>query len=367
MTDEATGGTSARTGYFAPLLSLRDESGERAITTAALWQERREATTRILLDLLGGIPDPPGPGGGRRVEPVSFVEGADGWRVLYQGEAGEEIPAYLFVPQRLSAPAPAVIAVHGTSPYGKDTVAAARHPRRYVHYLIERGLVVLAPDVLAMGERIAPGRRFVDTTAFYAKYPRWSMYGKIVFDLRRALDYLYTLEFVDKQRIGMMGHSLGGHSTFLTAALEPRIAAAGASCGVYPWVQPKHAFEWSRPRPERWIYVPKLRDYLVTHKPPPVDMYEMMALIAPRPFYNQSADENVPEMEAMLAEIAQRVADVYRLLGAEQRVRFEFRSGPHDFPETQKRAMCDWMAAELTAAKITPWAVAPAPALPDAT
>src|SRR5688500_15614522 len=154
MNDEGPAGTSdgarAGMGYFAPLLSLRDESGEQAITTAALWQERRDATSRILLDLLGGVPDPPGPGGGRRVEPIALVEGAAGWRVLYQGEAGEEIPAYLFVPERLAAPAPAVIAVHGTSPYGKDTVAAAPHPRRYVHHLIERGLVVLAPDVLAM-------------------------------------------------------------------------------------------------------------------------------------------------------------------------------------------------------------------------
>lgn len=341
--------SAARTATsFAPLLWLRDESGDHPITTAGQWQERRAATVRLITDLLGGLPDPPGPGSGRRVEPVRLGEWADSWRILYQGEPGEEIPAYLLVPRELSAPAPAVVAVHGTSPYGKDTVAGPGQARRYAQYLVERGMVVLAPDVLAMGERIAPGRRYVDTTAFYARHPQWSTYGKIVFDLRRAIDYLYTLEFVDKQRVGIMGHSLGGHSSFLTAALEPRVAACGASCGVYPWVLPRLAFEWSRPRPERWIYLPKLRDYLVTRKPPPVDMHEILALIAPRPFYNQSADEAIPEMPAMLAEIEARVAEVYRLLGAADRLRFESRQGAHDFPEPLQREMCAWMAAQLT-------------------
>jgi dienelactone hydrolase len=333
--------------YFPSLLTWRDETGEAPITTATQWLERRAATTRLLVDLLGGIPVPPGPGGGRHVRQVALVDGVDCWRVVYDGEAGEEIPAYLLVPHGVATPAPAVVAVHGTSPYGKDTVVQATQPRHYARHLLERGLIVLAPDVLAMGERIYAGRRYVDTTPFYARHPNWSMYGKIVFDLRRAVDYLYSLDIVDKQRVGMMGHSLGGHSSFLAAGLDPRIAACGASCGVYPWVKPKLAFEWSRPRPERWIYIPRLRDYLLTQKPPPVDMHEIIALIAPRAFYNQSADEQIPEMEAMLADVQERVAEVYRVHGAEDRVRFEFRYGPHDFPEPAKAAMCDWMAEQL--------------------
>jgi dienelactone hydrolase len=334
------------------LLSLRDEDGQRAITTAAQWEERRQATQCILIDLLGGLPDPPGPGRGEKRELRGLVDHGECWRVVYEGEAGEEIPAYLLIPEQLAAPAPAVLAVHGTSPYGKDIVVGPVPGGRWAHmpharHLLERGFVVLAPDLLTFGERIAPGRPYVDTSAFYARHPSWSMYGKIVYDLRRAVDYLYTLEFVDKARIGTIGHSLGGHSSFWAAALEPRIKACVSSCGLYPWVQPKLAFQWARARPERFIYLPKLRQYLVTQKAPPVDVHEVIALIAPRAFYNQSADEGVPEMEPMLAEVARRVEEVYRLLGAQDSVRFEFRTGPHEFPEQAKIAAADWLAAQL--------------------
>jgi poly(3-hydroxybutyrate) depolymerase len=338
------------TGYLPSLLTLRDESGDHEIAEASAWQARRDATRRLLVDLLGGLPDPTGPGAGRKVARAPLIEEAECWRVLYEGEAGEEIPAYLLVPHKCSFPAPAVVAVHGSSPYGKDTIVLSGQRHNYARHLLERGVVVLAPDVLGMGERIAPGRQVGDTTAFYARHPTWSISGKIVFDLRRAVDYLYTLEFVDKRRIGIMGHSLGGHSGILAAALEPRFGACGASCGIRPWVKPALAFQWSRPRPEQWIYIPRLRDYLVTQKPPPVDFHEMMALIAPRPLYNQSADEGIVELEAMMAEIASRVREVYRVLGAERRVRLEFRDGPHDFPEQAKVDMCEWIAAELGAA-----------------
>jgi dienelactone hydrolase len=339
--------------YFPSLLTWRDEDGDRTIATASEWEERRRATRRLLVDLLGGVPEPPGPGQGRRLERRSLGSGGECWRVVYEGGTGEEIPAYLLVPERLEGPAPAVLAVHGTSLYGKDIVVDPTHGPRPAHlsqagHLLARGFVVLAPDLLTFGERIAPGRPYVDTTAFYAAHPGWSMYGKIVYDLRRAVDYLYTLDFVDKGRICVMGHSLGGHSGFFTAALEPRITACVSSCGLYPWIRPEQAFRWARPRPERFIYLPRLRDYLVTGKAPPVDMHEAIALIAPRAFYNQSADEGLPEMEGMLAEVATRVKEVYRLLGAEDQVRFDFRFGAHAFTEEGQRAAADWLAAQLT-------------------
>lgn len=338
--------------YFPSLLSWRDEDGERPIATAAQWEERRRASQRLLLDLLGGVPEPPGPGRGRKLEQRSLGYSDECWRIGYEGEAGEEIPAYLLVSERLEAPAPAVLAVHGTSPYGKDSVVGPVSEGQRVHmpyaqHLLDRGFVVLAPDLLTFGERIAPGRPYVDTTAFYTKHPTWSMYGKIVYDLRRAVDYLYTLDFVDKGRIGMIGHSLGGHSSFFTAALEPRITACVSSCGLYPWVRLEQAFRWARSRPERFIYLPRLRDYLVTGKAPPLDMYEVIALVAPRAYYNQSADEGLPEMEVMLAEVAMRVEEVYRLLGVGGQVRFDFRHGSHAFTEEAQIAAADWLAAQL--------------------
>ena len=45
-----------------------------------------------------------------------------------------------------------------------------------------------------------------------------------VADLFRTLDYLETRPDVDARRIGMIGVSMGGQETWITAALDPRVA-----------------------------------------------------------------------------------------------------------------------------------------------
>src|SRR5256885_12724374 len=95
--------------------------------------------------------------------------------------------------------------------------------------MVEAGFVAFAADYLRDGERIKPGRRPYDTTEFYAKFPDWSIHGKDAWDTMRAIDYLQTLEIVDPERIGMVGHSYGGHSTIFTAAMEARIQTCWAN------------------------------------------------------------------------------------------------------------------------------------------
>lgn len=59
-----------------------------------------------------------------------------------------------------------------------------------------------------------------------------------VWDLMRLVDYLQTRPDVDAKRIGMTGFSKGGMETYLTAAVDPRIAVAVPMIGV-------QSFDWS--------------------------------------------------------------------------------------------------------------------------
>src|SRR5690606_29056413 len=54
---------------------------------------------------------------------------------------------------------------------------------------------------------------------------------KAIYDNMRAIDYLQSLPGVDGERIGAIGHSLGGHNAIFTAVFEPRIKAVVSSCG----------------------------------------------------------------------------------------------------------------------------------------
>ena len=112
--------------------------------------------------------------------------------------------------------------------------------------MAEAGFVALAPDYLRDGERIKPGRRPYDTTDFYKEFPDWSIHGKDAWDTMRAIDYLETLDFVDPEKIGMIGHSYGGHSTIFAAALEPRIKVAVANGPVSDFLH--HGMHWAVPK-----------------------------------------------------------------------------------------------------------------------
>ena len=67
--------------------------------------------------------------------------------------------------------------------------------------------------------------------------PGWSGVGKLVSDTRLLIDALCDDERVDSQRIGIIGHSLGGKMAFYTGCLDERIKAIVASDFGIGWEQ----------------------------------------------------------------------------------------------------------------------------------
>jgi hypothetical protein len=97
--------------------------------------------------------------------------------------------------------------------------------RAFAIDMVETGFVALAPDFLRDGERLPPSARSYDTTDLYARFPDWSCAGKDIWDTMGAVDYLETLSFVNPGRVGMVGHSYGGHTLVYCGA-----GAAAQSC-----------------------------------------------------------------------------------------------------------------------------------------
>jgi len=270
-------------------------------------------------------------------------------KVSFAVGPGDRMPAWLLVPKGLRGRAPAVICFYGTSGgAGKDSTAgvSGREPgsppirnAAFALDIVEAGMVALAPDWLRDGERIRPGRRPYDTTDFYAGFPGWSIHGKDAWDTARAIDYLETLESVDPGRIGMAGHSYGGHGTVFAAALDGRIRAAVANGPVSSFLH--HGRHWAAPAGASSSQsLPRMAPYVLDRsRPPPVRFLEIESLIAPRPLLvGQAAGEWRPEEEENCAA----VTEVYRALGAGDRVRFIWYGGDHDFPPAARRAMVEW-------------------------
>lgn len=259
------------------------------------------------------------------------------------------MPAYLLIPKTLSGQAPAIICFYGTTGgAGKDATVGLSgakpgsppdRNRAFALDVVEAGFVAFAADYLRDGERVSAGRKPYDTTEFYEKYPDWSLVGKDIWDNMRAVDYLQTLDLVDPERIGMMGHSYGGHSTIFAAAFEPRIKAAVANGPVSDFLH--HGMHWGVPKgASNSQSLPGMRPYVLDHTLPlPITFYEWTALIAPRPLWVGQA---VGERRPMEEENHAAVTEVYQALGCPERVTYQWYAGDHDFPPEARQAAIAW-------------------------
>jgi dienelactone hydrolase len=320
----------------------------RTPITPQNWTQERERIRSAVLNLLGPFPTYTAP-----LEPRVVSETECGAyvrkKITIQVQPGDRMPAWLLVPKQVRGRVPAIICFYGTTGgAGKDTTVGLSggkpgsppvRNRAFALDMVEAGFVALAPDFLRDGERLPPSGRPYDTSDFYARFPEWSCVGKDIRDTQRAVDYLQTLPFADGNRIGMVGHSYGGHTTIFASALEPRIKAVFASGPVSDFRG--HGMHWAVPKGAgNSQSLPNLRPYLLDPSLPlPVEFYEWTALIAPRPLWvNQAVGERRPHEEENYAAVRQ----VYQAIGAADRVYYAWCAGDHDFPPAARAAAVEW-------------------------
>lgn len=143
-------------------------------------------------------------------------------RIRYLSEGNDWVPAYLLMPKR-EGPLPAMLCLHQTTRLGKGEPAGigGLPDLHYAQELAERGYVAIAPDYPSFGD--------YKIDAYALGYVSATMKG--IHNHRRAVDLLVSMPEVDARRIGVIGHSLGGHNSLFVAAFDERIKAAVTSCG----------------------------------------------------------------------------------------------------------------------------------------
>ena len=153
----------------------------------------------------------------------------------------------------------------------------------------------------------------------------------------RAIDYLYTLPCVDKDKIGITGHSRNGKTSLMAAAFDERIGACVPSSGgtgaEVPWRYNDHKYDvedialLSTQQPA-WLH-PRLRFFIGREHKLPVDQNLFMALIAPRGLMLSTA---VTEGASNIFGIEQAFHSskkVFNFLGAENNIAIASRYGVH--------------------------------------
>ena len=348
--------TTEQTGK-SELIDLLTVSG-RKITTPEQWQSQRNAIRRVLTVFLGEPPNMKAALEARVVEETSRG-GHTLRKVVYQTEPGEFVPAYLLIPKNVNGRAPVVICPHQTTQAGKQEPAGLTgNPQlQMALHLVERGYVTFTYDALCFGERhVAASGHYGDAIPFYRRNPRWSLMGKMVWDVSRAIDYLQTLSFVDSTRIGSIGHSHGGYTTLMAMAFDERIKVGVSNCGFDTFRIDGNTWRWSRatallPLLGYYVTSPHLNMEFYRAVPDsgvidvPFEMHQLLALIAPRPLLLSTSDEDFvfPNGGWSARRALARVEAVYQLLGQRECVSSHFFSGGHSFPADASTKAYEWL------------------------
>lgn len=153
----------------------------------------------------------------------------------------------------------------------------------------------------------------------------------------RAVDYLYTLPKVNKEQIGISGHSRNGKQALAAAAFDQRIGAVILSSGntgeSTPWrftpdIYNNETIEQITGTFPHWFH-PRLRFFAGREHKLPIDQNSIMSMVAPRGLMIASAYSE-GQGAPLGMELAYRsVQSVYRLLGAEDKVTLRLRAGEH--------------------------------------
>jgi pimeloyl-ACP methyl ester carboxylesterase len=265
-------------------------------------------------------------------------------------EAGERARAFVGVPLKLAGKAPGVVALHGTFERGIEQAAGLvdNPDKAYLDHLCRRGYVVIAPEHFVSGERVPPEGAY-DTARFYKKHPEWTAVGKFTYEHSIAVDVLAAMDEVDPDRLGVMGHSLGGQGAMFLAAYDDRLRAAASNCAASFFRHNGGVEHWAR---DRWyVYFKHLRPGLLKGELPPIDFHEIIALVAPRAFLDVSGmndGDAAPQRQRVL--MLSSVMSVYELVGAAENFAFFVHGRGHSVEHESRELIYGWLDVQLKAA-----------------
>ncbi|SHE40573.1 Acetyl xylan esterase (AXE1) [Fodinibius roseus] len=210
---------------------------QRAETIAGLrglsdWQQRQRDVRGRLREIVGPFPAKTP----LNAEVVGTLD-KEGYRVehiVYESQPGFHVTSSLFIPDGLQDKGPAVIYLSGHT----DNGYRSETYQHKILNLVHKGFIVFAIDPVSQGERLQyydpeSGQSIVGSSTREHSYAGAqafitgsSLARYMIWDGIRAVDYLFSREEVDNDRIGMTGRSGGGTQTAYIAAFDERIHAA---------------------------------------------------------------------------------------------------------------------------------------------
>jgi pimeloyl-ACP methyl ester carboxylesterase len=290
---------------------------------------------RQLYDLLGELP--------ARDRPIHATVLAEEnkptyWleRLLLDLNGVELVPAYFIRPKGTHGRLPTVLYQHahgGDWSIGKEELVSGRSALcdpPYAEALAAQGCAALCIDHWNFG-----GRQRGSESALF-KEMLWNgrvLWGWMVYDSIRSLDYLTTRHDVDAERIATLGMSMGSTMSWWLAALDERIRATVDLCCLTDFQALIEA--QGLDGHGIYYYVPGLLKKFTTSS--------INVLIAPRPHLSLAGNQDALTPSAGLDRIDRDLTEMYASLGRSDVWRLHREDVGHQETPTMRRASLEFL------------------------
>jgi hypothetical protein len=307
----------------SPYRTLDDRFAPPKFTVAPEWNARREYLREHVLASAGMLPMPKKVALNAQI--FGEIKKADYIvsKVYFQSLIGFFVTGNLYRPVG-AGPFPAILSPHGHWAYGRlENTSLNSGPGRAIN-LARQGFVVFTYDMVGYNDSQQVPHTFGGPREYL-----WglSLSGLQLWNSIRSIDFLESLPYVRRDAIGMTGESGGGTQTFLTSAVDDRIAVSV---------------------PVNMISL-HMQGGCLCENPPGLRLettnVEIAATIAPRPLLmisatgdwtNETLENEYPAVRA-----------IYSLFDAPDRVQAVRMTAEHNYNKESREAMYAWMARWL--------------------
>ena len=251
----------------------------------------------------------------------------------------EQVPAFLLIPDEPNNN-PAVLINHQHNRehhLGKSEVCGLTgNPlQAFGPALAKKGFVVLAPDAVCFEERRIDAT--VEGFDFWQHFHEVCyriirgeyMMKQVLIDAMNGVTLLSNLPYVDNNRIGTLGHSMGGNTVLFLSALDERISfacASGSACTYENRMANGVGIEMAS-------VIPGFHG--------PYDIDDLVTLMAPRKMLLMSAEEDKYSMDAPYIEEQARTA--YEQQNASQNLCHKRYPGGHAMTQERFEYILIWL------------------------
>src|SRR5699024_2626637 len=230
-----------------------------------------------------------------------------------------------------------------------------------------RGWVQIAVRRGYMGLVYAGADSKDDTREYLELWPDydWSTLMTRAWGAHRAVDYLYTLDHVDRSKIAITGHSRNGKQSIFAGAFDDRITAVISSSGgtggeiPYRYTDKRHSnegIEYLVSRRTNWLH-PRLRFYWGREHKMHIDQNSLLSLIAPNALMLSSSirGEKAGGAPWAIEHMYQSLKEVYEFLGVPVKLGLRLRDGRHSLEARDIEAYIDWLDVQFERTSAISW------------